>query len=100
MANQYSTFHENVRLYVLTWSVPSVGKYPSNDNGFFTLYVDVFFPLSLPRVLLELTVYMNDMVGILLEAGTAYPSRATRFIVVSCYLFYILSCDMSVAMPT
>jgi hypothetical protein len=76
LANQYSTFHENVRLYVLAWSVPSVGKYPSNDNGYFAFYVYVFFPLSLPRVLPELTVYISDMVGVLLEAGTAYPSRA------------------------
>jgi hypothetical protein len=39
--------------------------YISNDNGYFTFYVDVFFPLSLPRLLLNLTVYMSNTAGVL-----------------------------------
>ena len=37
----------------------------SNDNGFITFYVDVFFPLSLTILLLDLTVYMSNTAGIL-----------------------------------
>jgi len=37
----------------------------SNDNGFFIFYVDFFFPLLLPRLLPDLTVYMNNMLGVL-----------------------------------
>jgi hypothetical protein len=37
----------------------------SNDNGSFTFYVDVFFPLSLPRLLPDLTVYMSNTAGVL-----------------------------------
>ena len=50
----------------------------SNDNGSFTSYVDVFFPLPLPRLLPDLTVYryMSNTAGILQEAGTTYPSQA------------------------
>jgi hypothetical protein len=36
----------------------------SNDNGSFTFYVDVFFPLSLPRLLPDLTVYMSNMADV------------------------------------
>ena len=35
----------------------------SNDNGPFTFYVDVFFPLSLPRLFSDLTVYMSSTVS-------------------------------------
>ena len=62
----------------------------SNDNGFFTFYVDVFFPLSLPILLPDLTVYMRNMVGVLLEAGNAYNSRAPPVFVwcpVMCFTF-------------
>jgi len=34
----------------------------SNDNGSFSFYVDAFFPLSLPRLLPDLTVYMSNTV--------------------------------------
>jgi len=51
----------------------------SNDNVSFTFYVDVFFPLSLPRLLPDLTVYMSNTAGVLSEAGLAYPSRANGF---------------------
>ena len=37
----------------------------SNDNGCFIFYVDVFFPLSLPMHLPELTVYTSNTVGVL-----------------------------------
>jgi hypothetical protein len=37
----------------------------SNDNGSFSFYVDVFFLLSLPRLLPDLTVYMNNTTGVL-----------------------------------
>ena len=32
----------------------------SNSNGSFTFYVDVFFPLSLPKLLPDLTVYISN----------------------------------------
>ena len=50
----------------------------SNDSGSLTFYVDVFFPLSLSKLLPDLTVYMNNTAGVLLEAETAYPSRTTE----------------------
>ena len=37
----------------------------SNDNGSFTFYVDLFCPLSLPRLLPDLTVYMINTAGVL-----------------------------------
>ena len=37
----------------------------SNDNGSFHFYVDVFFPLSLPRLLPDLTEYMSSTAGVL-----------------------------------
>jgi hypothetical protein len=37
----------------------------SNNNRSFTIYVDVFFPLSLPRLLPNFTVYMSNTVSIL-----------------------------------
>ena len=49
----------------------------SNDNGSFTFYVDVFFPLSLPRLLPDLTVYMSNTTGVFYEAGIAYPSSSS-----------------------
>ena len=47
----------------------------SNDNGSFTFYVDVFFPLSLPRLLPDLTVYM----AVSYKKQAAYHSRAHGF---------------------
>jgi len=35
------------------------------NHGSFTFYVDVFFPLSLPRHLPDLTVYMSNTLGVL-----------------------------------
>jgi len=56
----------------------------------------IFFPLSLPRLLPDLTVYMSNTVGVLLEAGTAYPSRApeftTGFLVGSVLLIFLVLC--------
>ena len=57
----------------LKLEIPSI--HISNDNGSFTFYVDVFFPLSLPRVL-------SDLTDVLKEAGTAYHLAAPRFITV------------------
>ena len=38
----------------------------SNDNISFTFYADVFFPISLPRLLLsDLSVYMSNTAGVL-----------------------------------
>ena len=37
----------------------------SNVNGYFAVYVDFLFPLSLPAILLDLTVYMSNMAGVL-----------------------------------
>ena len=37
----------------------------SNDNGYFILYVDILFPLSLPRLLQDLTVYIGKTAGVL-----------------------------------
>ena len=36
----------------------------SNDNGSFTFYVDVFFPLSPPRLLPDLTVSISNTEGV------------------------------------
>ena len=54
-------------------------------------------PLSLPRLLPDLTVYLS--VGVFSEAGTAYPSRVHEFTPVFCgfrvaYLFIFLSCPI------
>jgi len=78
-----------------------------NVNGSFTFYVDVFFPLSMPRRLPDMTVIMSNMAGVLQEANTANPSRATEFIsgfllgsvllifssllLLSYYVFYVLN---------
>ena len=51
----------------------------SIDNGSFIFYVDIFFPLTLPRLLPDLTVYMSNTIGVLEETGTAYLSRAPEF---------------------
>ena len=56
------------------WPVRNV--HISNDNGSFTFYVDVFFPLLLSRLLPDLTIYMSNTEGALKEAGTAYLSGA------------------------
>ena len=64
----------------LKLEIPSI--HILNDNGSFTFYVDVFFPLSLPRVLSDLTVYMSKTTDVLKEAGTAYHLGAPRFITV------------------
>jgi hypothetical protein len=70
----------------------------SNDNGSFTFYVDVFFLLSLPRLLLELTVYIwvAQMVSYKMQAGNAYPSASTwvhpRFLLGSVLLIFLVLC--------
>jgi len=40
---------------------------------------NVFFPLSLRRLLPDLTVYMSSTEGVLQEVGTVYPSREPDF---------------------
>ena len=76
----------NKATLLLGWSHRYKNSWPlrnihiSNDNGFLTFYVDVFFPLSLPRLLLDLTVFMSSMAGVLQETGTVYPSWAPAFI--------------------
>jgi hypothetical protein len=61
----------NKATLLLGWSHRYKNSWPlrnihiSNDNGFLTFYVDVFFPLSLPRLLLDLTVYMSNTTGVL-----------------------------------
>jgi hypothetical protein len=48
----------------------------SNDKGHFTFYADVCFPLSLPRLLPDLTVYMSNNGGCLIKSRNCYPSWA------------------------
>ena len=64
-------------------------------TGYFTFYVDVFFPLSLLRLLPDLNVYMNNTTGVFKEAGTAYPSSSsTGFwwgFCCSSFQFFVLS---------
>ena len=61
--------------------VHSTGLYACSDlqNGYFTVYVDVFLPLSQPRFLSNLTVYLNNTAGVLYEEETGYPSWAPEF---------------------
>jgi hypothetical protein len=55
-------------------------KYPYLTwQSIFTFYEDIFFLLSVPRLLQDLTVYMSNTVGVLPEAGTTYPLRAYAF---------------------
>ena len=51
------------------------------------MYLDLFFPLSLPRPLPDLTEY--NKAGILREAGTAYSSEAPEFTPV-CWVGFVL----------
>ena len=53
----YSRHHNLVDRYEISLS------HMTNDNGIFTFYVDVFFPLSMPRLLPDLTVYMSNTTG-------------------------------------
>ena len=50
----------------------------SNNNRSSTVYVYVFCPLSLPRLLPNLTVDMGNT-AVSYKAGSAYPSRAHEF---------------------
>ena len=54
-------------------------KFPISCSKF-TFYVDVFIPLSLPRLLPYLTVYMSSTASVLQEAGIDFPSRAPKSI--------------------
>ena len=45
-----------------------------NDNGSFTWYVDVFFPLSLSIFVPYLTVYMSNMAGVVLFVYLRVPT--------------------------
>ena len=64
----------------------------SNDNVYLTFYVDCFFPLSLPRLLLGLTVPMSNMAGVVYEVETVYPSRVPEvipvFFLFFCFVFF------------
>ena len=69
----------------------------SIDNGSFPFYLEFIFPLSQTRLLLDLTIHVSKMAGIIKEAGTAYHSRAPGFIAVFCglhvaHLFSFLCC--------
>jgi hypothetical protein len=71
---------EVIAIKIIRWSSqlgwPLRNIHISNYNGYFTFYVDVFFPPSLPRLLSDLTVHMNNTAGVLYQAKTACPSRA------------------------
>jgi len=61
----------------------------------------MFFPLSLWRLLPDLTVYMSNTTGALYEVRTAYPSRAPEFTsvvffdwVLVAHLFSLLCCPI------
>jgi hypothetical protein len=43
-----------------------------NDNESFIFSVNVFFPLSFPRLIPDFTVYMSSTEGVFQEAGTVY----------------------------
>ena len=51
----------------------------SNNNGYFAFQEDVFIPLSLPGLLTNLIVCMNNTVVVFKEAGTVYPSWTPEF---------------------
>ena len=46
----------NLLTYCTYKRIPCICLVVSNDNGYFTSYVDCFFPLSLPRLVPDLTV--------------------------------------------
>ena len=54
----------------------------SNGNWSFTFCVYIFFPLSFPRLLPDLTVFMSSTDGVLQEAETAQLSQVTEFTLV------------------
>jgi hypothetical protein len=68
----YSRHHNLVDRYEISISQMAM------DLLLFT-YMFSFLDLSLPRHLLDLTVYMSNTAGVLLEAGTVYPSRVPDF---------------------
>ena len=49
------------------------------SNGSFPFYVDYFFPLSPTRLLPDLTVYMNNTVGVLTRSWNRFTMRASEF---------------------
>ena len=58
--------HEVIDIKLLrSSSQPLKNIHISNDNGSFTFYLGVFFPLSLPRLLPDLIVYMSNRAGVL-----------------------------------
>jgi hypothetical protein len=68
----YGRYHNRVDRCEI--SIPQM----TMDHLLFT-YMFSFLDLSLPRHLPDLTVYMSNMAGVLLEAGTVYPSRVPDF---------------------
>jgi hypothetical protein len=64
---QMSCLHDMVDRYEISISQMTC-------NGHFPFYVFIFLPLSLTRLLPDLTI--GNMAGVLLEMGTAYTSRA------------------------
>ena len=49
-------FFVNLLTYCTNKTITCIRLVVSNDNGYFTSYVDCFFPLSLPRLVPDLTV--------------------------------------------
>ena len=64
-------------------------------QGRFTFYVDVFFPLSLPRLLTDFTVYMSNTGVCLIKSRNCLPFASTwvhpRFFA---HLFSFLRCPI------
>jgi hypothetical protein len=61
----FSNGNECIPFYISWSGSPLRYIHISNDNGSFTFYVDFFFPLSFPKLLPDLTVYMSYTVGVL-----------------------------------
>ena len=52
----------------------------SNDNGSLTFYVDVFLPLSLPRLLPDFAVYMSNTEGVTVSVDVFLPLSLPRLL--------------------
>jgi hypothetical protein len=52
-SHRYKNSTVAITIWLTAWNI-----HISNDNGSFTFYVDVFLPLSLPRLSPDLTVYI------------------------------------------
>ena len=67
-----------------------------NDNEYFTFYIDVFFPLSQPRLLPDLIVYMSTTAGVFLRSGKSLTFASNwihaQFFVESMLLIFFVLC--------